>query len=576
MQPSFEPYKKGDVIGGAFEVLRKLGEGGFGVVYLVRYRETDDVFALKTFRDELLGDPATRESFQKEALLWSNLQSHPFIVTARWVQEFHGRLFVMMDYVPADSAGRVNLSDHLGNGSLDANVALKFGIQFCHGMEHAIAHGIHCHRDIKPANILIAQDGTLKIADFGLAAVAEIRHVLTDRERMLTAFCKEEGMELMLSRPNSPAGQDRAFITRGQNGAFGFSIMQTEGRRVCGTPGYLAPEVYRCEGADTRTDIYSFGLVLWQMAAGSQHPPFLASWRGDIEGFLRATYDQQMTGCVPTVDSPFSTVIDRCLRPKPGDRYSRFDELRRDMEVILEKRTKTKIQAPPPEDEPANVWSNRGASLVALGQFQDAIACCERALSLEPKYSNAWSNKGIALYSLGRNQEALRCFENALDIDPSNALAWCNAGNVLSTLGRHEEAIKFCEKSLVLEPRAPTTWNNKGNAHHALGRFEDAIACYDRAVAIDPRDARGWYNRGGSLRALGGHAEAIHAYAKALAINPHSASACYCKAESEYALKQWRDAAASYRRFIELKSSELAHFIPTARQRLQELESKGL
>jgi serine/threonine protein kinase len=77
-QPVFEPYKRGDVIGGTFEVQRKLGEGGFGVVYLVRHRETDDVFALKTFRDELLADPATRESFKKEALLWCNLQSHPF------------------------------------------------------------------------------------------------------------------------------------------------------------------------------------------------------------------------------------------------------------------------------------------------------------------------------------------------------------------------------------------------------------------------------------------------------------------------------------------------------------------
>jgi tetratricopeptide (TPR) repeat protein len=74
---------------------------------------------------------------------------------------------------------------------------------------------------------------------------------------------------------------------------------------------------------------------------------------------------------------------------------------------------------------------------------------------------------------------------------------------------------------------------------------------------------------------LGRHAEAIRAYAKALAINPHSASACYSKAESEYALKQWQDAAASYRKFIEMKSSELANLIPTAGQRLQELESKG-
>ena len=575
-QPAFEPYKKGDVIGGTFEVLRKLGEGGFGVVYLARHRQSGESFALKTFRDEFLADPASRESFKKEALLWSNLQSHPCIVAARWVQEFHGRLFVMMDYLPADSAGRVSLGDHIANGTVDTNEALKWGIQFCQGMEHAIAQGIRCHGDIKPANILIAQDGTLKIADFGLAALAERRPELTDRQRMIEDLCKDAGMEVAFVSPNKPAGQNRAFIAQGQNGEFGFSIIQTEGKMMCGTPGYMAPEVYRCEATDTRTDIYSFGLVLWQMAAGSRQPPFLPPWPGDMDRFLRATYEQQIAGRLPAVDSPFSAVIERCLRPRPSDRYSDFGELRGDMEAILEKRTKRRMQTPQAEEQPANYWSNQGGSLCALGKYDEALAYFDKALALEPRYAHAWSNKGVALYSLGRNEEALQCFENALNIDSSDAMAWGNAGNVLSTLGRHEDAIRSCDRALALEPRDPTTWNNKGNAHHALGRYEEAIACYDRAVAADPRDARGWYNKGGSLRALGRHSEAVQSYAKSLAINPHSASACYSKAESEYALEQWREAAGSYTKFLELKSQNYAHLVPQVRQRLQELESKGI
>ena len=151
----FEPFKKGDVVGSAFEVLRKLGEGGFGVVYLVRHRESGGLFALKTFRDEFLADPQTREAFKREASLWSNLQTHPCVVVARWVQEIHGCLFVMMDYVPADSAGRVSLGDYLGNGPIDANTALKWGIQFCQGMEHAAAHGIRCHRETLNKEVIV-------------------------------------------------------------------------------------------------------------------------------------------------------------------------------------------------------------------------------------------------------------------------------------------------------------------------------------------------------------------------------------------------------------------------------------
>lgn len=568
-RPEFDPFKKGDVIGGTFEVLRKLGEGGFGVVYLVRHRESGELFALKTFRDEFLTDSATREAFKKEALLWTNLQDHPCIVAARWVQEFHGRLFVMMDYLPADSAGRVSLGDYFGKGPLDANAALKWAIQFCQGMEHATAHGIRCHRDIKPGNILIAQDGTLKVADFGLVAV---QHELTDRERLAARLCNEAGIQLIVERAKEG---ELLNVIRRDDGSFGFSMISRDGKTICGTPGYMAPELYRGEMADLRSDIYSFGLVLWQMATGNRQPPFMAAWDGDMGTFMRAIYEQQMSVRVPAVDSPFSTVIGRCLHPQPAERYSGFRDLRKDLEAIFERRTNQRVQVPQPEEQSATFWSNRGGSLCSLGRFEEAIACFDKALEIEPGYGHAWSNKGVVLYSLGRNRESLQCFERALKIDSRDAMAWSNAGNVLSTLGQHEDALRCCDKSLALDPHNPTTWNNKGNAHHALGRFEEAIVSYQKAVAVDQRDARGWYNQGGSLRALGRHSEAIHAYAKALAINPHSASACYSKAESEYTLKQWRDAAASYRRFIELKSSELANFIPTARQRLQELESKG-
>ena len=572
-QPAFEPYKKGDVIGGTFEVLRKLGEGGFGVVYLVRLRQTGGLFAVKTFRDELLADPASRESFKKEALLWSNLQIHPRILAARWVQEINGRLFVMMDYVPADSDGRVTLADHIADGVLEADVALKWGIQFCHGMEHAMAHGIRCHRDIKPANILIAQDGTLKISDFGLAAIADVRHEMTDRERMWLEAGQKAGVGVIFSRPEE---QGRAFVTQKQDGAFGFSVVQTEGKRMCGTPGYMAPEVYRFEDADTRTDIYSFGLVLWQMVTGSRQPPFLAPWRGDMGGFLRATYEQQIAGRVPAVNSPLSAVINRCLRPQPTERYAGFAELRGDLETIFTARTKARVQVPLPEDKTPQHWLNQGGSLSAIGKHHEALACYDKALALEPRYAHAWCDKGSALERLGRYQESLQCIEKALEIDPTDAITWGNAAYSLSLLGRHEDAIRCCDKSLAIDPQRSMTWSNKGNALCALGRHEDAIACYDKAVGIESRDARGWYGKAGSLCALGRHAEAIQCYAKALAIVPHYASACYGKAESEYALMQWREAANTYTKFLELKSPHCAHLVPQVRERLRELESKGI
>lgn len=173
-------YKKGDSIGGKYEVHRLLGRGGFGEVYLVYSHEGQSVYALKTFRQEFFADVKLKAAFKREALLWLNLESHPFIVCVRRVEEFFGRLFVVMDYIAPDERGRVTLADHLAcsRGPLDTDRALAWAIQFCYGMEHAQQCGIKCHRDIKPANILIGPpargyDRTLLITDFGLAAAAE-------------------------------------------------------------------------------------------------------------------------------------------------------------------------------------------------------------------------------------------------------------------------------------------------------------------------------------------------------------------------------------------------------------------
>src|SRR5438445_9392426 len=101
---------------------------------------------------------------------------------------------------------------------LDLNQALGWGIQFCLGMEHAQGHGLECHRDIKPTNILIGPNWTLKIADFGLASAA-------------------------LSALTHGSSQNRSFLTEVKDW-LGFSLIQTKGRIICGTPGYFAPELH--------------------------------------------------------------------------------------------------------------------------------------------------------------------------------------------------------------------------------------------------------------------------------------------------------------------------------------------
>lgn len=392
-----ELYNKGDVIAGKYEIYEMLGKGGFGVVYLAYERGTGALVALKTFRDELLVDPMAREAFKKEAMLWVNLEEHPFILAARWAQVVFGRLFVQMDYIARDAQGRVNLADHLvkAGGPLDTTQALEWAIQFCLAMQHANAHGIACHRDIKPANILITQHGALKISDFGLAAAAEV----AGRGSTTGSFLSANGGEAGL----------------------GFSLTQANGKVRCGTPGYMAPEVYSFEGADVRSDIYSFGLVLWQIAAGSPVPPFTVQWRGDMESFLHGIYEQQIVGRVPSVEGPLKPVIERCLKPRPSDRYGSCAELRAALDSIYERRLGRKFELPELGKKTADSWNQKGGSLAALGRQEEAIACYDKALAIDPRHPLGWANKGVSLHALGRHEEAIDCYDRALSIVPTYA-----------------------------------------------------------------------------------------------------------------------------------------------------------
>ena len=166
-----EKLKKGDFIGGKYEVFALLGEGGFGTVYQVYSHSTNEVYALKTCRDEYIEDPSIRERFRKEAQVWIDLERHPYIVRAEHVESILGRLYIAMEHIASDEPGMNTLDGFLSNRPPDLAQSLRWAIQCCHGMEYAYSRGIKAHRDIKPANIMIDQNMAVKITDFGLAGI---------------------------------------------------------------------------------------------------------------------------------------------------------------------------------------------------------------------------------------------------------------------------------------------------------------------------------------------------------------------------------------------------------------------
>jgi serine/threonine protein kinase len=160
----------GDWIGDRFEVF-DIHEGGMSLVYVAHDHlgvSGPKVVALKTLKDELLGHRIRRSRFATECRLWVQLGQHANIVQAHAVEVLGSKPYVVLELVQGG-----DLIRWIGSPRLNLPQALRFGVQFCLGMEHALRQGLSCHRDIKPGNLLITEDGVLKITDFGLARISE-------------------------------------------------------------------------------------------------------------------------------------------------------------------------------------------------------------------------------------------------------------------------------------------------------------------------------------------------------------------------------------------------------------------
>ncbi len=575
-------YKKGDFIGQKYEVYGVLGIGGFGVVYLVYSHETKSVYALKTFLDDYLEEAETRERFRREAQVWVDLERHPYLVRAYFVDEIAARLYVAMEYIAPDQQGLNSLDGYLKRQPPDLPQSLRWAIQFCHGMEYAYSRGIRSHRDIKPSNILIEHEKTVKISDFGLAGIFETSRTI--------------------SGINQTVEQVK----------IGLSSQTLEGTSV-GSPTHMPPEQFtNAAVCDERSDIYSFGIVLYQMATGGKIPFLIPlpkdSSEQEANRYWSEMYSLHSKSPVPTLNSPLLGIIQRCLEKEPSKRYQTFKELRKDLEPLLERLTGEVINPPELQELEAWEWSNKGISLGRLGRFEEALLCLDKALELDSQYNTAWINKGHSLNNLGRFEDALGCLDKALELDPNDAAAWINKGHSLNNLGRFEDALLCLDKALELDSQNTTAWINKGVSLNNLSRFEEAIGCLDKALDLDPNNAAAWINKGVSLNNLGRFEEAVGCLDKALDLDPNnaaawinkgvslnnlgrfeeavgccdqalaferrSAHAWFTKGYAEVQLGRRGNAARCYQEFLTLSPRQETNRIEYARQQLRKLEGK--
>lgn len=299
---------------GRYRILGEIGKGGMGIVYKAHDPRIDRIVALKTIRPDRGGE----QGLDAELLKWllrearaAGKLSHPGIVTVYDVGEDAGAMYIAMEFVEG-----MSLRARLREASrLSVDEAARLAIHLCDALDYAHRRGV-VHRDLKPDNVLCLADGSVKLADFGIARVA--------------------------------------------------SLAGTQTVTPMGTPRYMAPEQWRGEAVDARTDLFSLGVVLYELVTGT--PPFRGQSASELMYQVLNEAAPLPSVLDPDLPHELDTIVRRALARNPRERYASAEEMGRDLRALLRR-------SPPQSVEPVRLTLLRRGDmhLIDLGETDTLI-----------------------------------------------------------------------------------------------------------------------------------------------------------------------------------------------------------
>ncbi len=359
-----EEWRIGDVILDTYEVKEIFTGGAMGLVYRVYHNSWNTDLVVKAPRANHFQTEIQKENFKREAETWINLGLHPNIVNCYYVRELGGVPRVFAEYIKEGTLkdwigeeGKGKLYEDGKEKSLER--ILDFAIQFAWGLNYAHEQGL-VHQDIKPANILITDNGTVKVTDFGLA-----------RARGVSEIEPENNL--------STAGQ---------------SILVASGGM---TPAYASPEQASGKALSRKTDIWSWGLTVLEMFVGERTWMSGETAPGILESFQDngSEYTQ-----IPAMPKQLAELLNKCFTNEPAHRPKDMLVVADELQQVYQNLTQTKYKREIPKAAKlqADSLNNKAASLIDLGRKDEALKLWDEILKIHPQHPESTYNRGLILW----------------------------------------------------------------------------------------------------------------------------------------------------------------------------------
>jgi serine/threonine-protein kinase len=559
-------------LGSHYEIIEKLGEGGMGLVYKARDLRLGRLVALKVISSHKAFQSGQRERLVREAKITSAL-NHPNIVTIYDIDQVHGTDLIAMEYV----AGKP-LSAILEEGQFSVRRVLKYALQIADGLSAAHAAGI-IHRDLKPANLMVTEPGVIKILDFGLAK----------REAP-----KDGGSQMMST------------------------VAVTQEGTIIGTAAYMSPEQAVGETVDARSDLFSFGIILYEMLAGER--PFKGENTLSILRRIQIQQPASLREKRTDVPEKLDLAVRKALEKDPRDRYLNVEALARELRLVLDSldqkettvslnkltpqpvlrqrwvpvavvaivlsvvlawRLETESPFPKtgaalpafvdPAKNPASAlsaaaWLAQGRALLARydrpGNTDKAIESFKNALERDGKYGAAFAYLAEAYVqknSDSADDQWLRlagdAASRAVQLDNHLAIAHLAHGDILLQTRHTEEALPEIQQALLLDPQSVWATIRMAQYFERKSDTKTAGEWYAKAIGLGPMDWNAYQYLGRFSYKQGQYEEAIKTWKQAKDLVPDNALVLRNLAAAYQKIDRYDEAASTLQRGLELNPS---------------------